>query len=276
MTGTIAGHSTRRSLWRGLAVAAGSAAVVVLLSTPAHAADDSDTLLELGRDGVHYASEPLLTVFESGRGYVPGESRSGIVWVRNASSQSAQLSLGVANAGSGPESAMAGYLQLGAASPQWSTTAGIPSGAGHCTTMIEERNLAAGESLRIELDLAFDIKAPNSTRQQESHVDVVFLLQDYDGGRPVSPCASVTDARSAGASMGRAIFNSRTGTNSDVDTAAGDPGPQDDMNPGAMRAEARWPQSNVEAISRSPWPWLLILSAGTYVGISLRRQRRTQ
>lgn len=274
MTGTTAGNPTVRSLRRSLAVAAGSAMVALLLCTPVHAADDSAPLLELSRDGVHYAPERLVAVFGSTAGYVPGESRSGVVWVRNASSRTSHFSLAVANTGPGSDSAMAGYLQLGAASPQWSATAGIPSRAGACTALVDGWKLAGGDSLRIELDLAFDVTAPNSTRHQESHADVLFLLQDLEGGRSVSPCA--IDTRAGGTSMGAATINSSTEANQSFATAAGQPGPQEEMAPGAMRPEAQGPQSNVVAISRSPWPWLMILSSGTYMGISLRRQRRAQ
>lgn len=273
MTATVAGKPNIPPLWRGLAAVACSAMAVVL-STPAHAANDSVPLLELSSDGVHFEQERPLPVFASTKGYVPGEARSGVVWVRNASSQPSQFSLAVTNTGSGQDSAMANYLQLAAVTPGWNATAGIPVGAGDCTALVEDWKIPAGESLRIDLELGFQLTAPNSTRHQESNAEVLFLLQDHDGGVPVSPCAPTTAI--AAASMGRVTINSSTEQNQALAAIAELPEVQAETQQDFLRQQVQGPQSNVVATSRSPWPWLLILSAVAYMGISLRRQKRTQ
>lgn len=265
MPGIFSGRALRLSL----AVAAATMLAVLVPSAPGLAADDPKARLELSRDGIHYAAERLLSVFEAGQGYVPGESRTATIWVRNTSNQARQLSLGVTTTDAA--SALASHLQLGAAAPGWSGTTAIPSVAGHCTTMMEHQEVAGGQSLPIELNLSFDIKAPNTTRQQVGNFELVFLLQDIAGGHPVSPCAAAKDSRGSGASMGSASVEAGT-----------DPAPvQAPANPAmgqetdAMRPATAMPQSNVVITSHSPWPWLLVLSAGTYAGISLRSRRRT-
>lgn len=276
MTGKKIAPYALRPLRMGAAAATGVAILTLILSPPAVAADGSEQILELSSDGIHYAPEGLSTVLSQGGGLVPGESRSDTVWVRNASTQVADFSFAVVNTAAVSGSGLADHLQLGASAPFWSVSASVPPSFGVCTTMIENRTLSAGESVPIDLALKFSSVAPNSTRNQKSSFDMVFLLQDSDGGVPVSPCAPLSAAQSRDTSTGRITVNS--GTASHVTTAALPAGPVEQVDPAAPWPADALPQSNVVATGRSPWSWLVLLSAGTFVGILLRRrksQRRT-
>ncbi len=244
------------------------------LTAPAQVANRPEPLLELSGDGIHYRTEKSLTVLEPHRGYVPGESRTGVIWVRNASSQANNFTLALANTGSGEDSAIASYLQLEARLPRWISSAAVPARSGGCTTIIEGWKIASGESLRIELSLALNINAPNSTRHQESLLDAIFLLQEPGGGQAVSACATQEEALGAGASIGRVPVSGRPGDSASAAAGTTQLFIQEEADLGPLWELAQWGQSNVVTTSRSPWPWLAILSAGTYVVISLRRQRR--
>lgn len=258
-----------RAAWRGPMVIASVALALVLLSTPGHARDDSASTLELSGDGVNYAPQQPLEMFGPGREYVPGESRSGVVWVRNAGNQAKRFSLAVATTDVQGKSPLASHLQLAASAPGFNAVTTVPARRGLCTTMLAGWQLAPGQALPIDFSLALDLAAPNSTRHQGMGFDMVFLLQDGGSPLPVSPCATAVEAGNAGASMGRATVGHDPGAT---------PGPGDDpgamAGPGAVRPGVDMLQSNVVATSHSPWPWLVILCAGTYAGISLRSRGR--
>lgn len=273
MTGKARSPRAQRPLWVGTAAAACGAILALILAQPAWATDGSDPQLQLSRDGIHFAPESLSQVLAKGGGLVPGESRSGTVWVLNAGAHASHFSLGVVNIASAPD--LADYLQLSAAAPAWNGTARIPPSFGLCTTIVENQTLSAGESVPIKLDLTFSSTAPNSTRNQKSSVKVVFLLQDSDGGAPVSPCAPAQASPSAGASMGSVTVNSDTGAGAGTEVAivAIPDEAEEQLNSAAPWPEGARAQSNVVATVRSPWPWVTLLSAGTYMAISLSRQK---
>lgn len=262
-----------RPLRLSAAVIAGAAILTLSLSSPALAADGADPLLELSMDGIHFAPKNLPNVLAMGGGIVPGESRTGRIWVRNSGSQTAQFSLAVRNMTAGSSAGLTTHLQLDAGAPPWNVTTNIPPNFGQCSAMVVDRKLSAGEAVPIELDLTFSSAAPNATRKLKSSFDVVFLLQDLDGGVLVSPCALPSVAQSGGALAGRVTVGSDVwapseGTSDSIPSEREEPL----MSVAPWSADAT-PQSNVVAISRSPWPWLALVGAGAYVGVSLRRNR---
>ena len=242
------------------AVTLASAAAGLLLATPAAGDENKNVFLQLSHDGVHYTTTLASTLFRSSNGYVPGESRRDTIWVRNGGTDTAHLSFGVRNAGPATGSALSGYMRLQANAPgHEEVLATLPSN-GACTPVINGWTLAVGQVIPLTLDLGLTLRAPNSTRNQESTFDLVFVLQEIDGGSPVSPCASAPKVSPEDASIGVRPVTGNTAPQ----------GPQDSW------PVAELPHSNVVANSRSPWPWLLTLSASAYTLISFRRRRRTR
>lgn len=287
-----------------VALTAGTVAMGILLATPAVAADGADILLELSHDGVHYSPGTVQDIFSNTGGYVPGESRPGTVWIRNASPDAAQFSLGIANTDSASGSELPPYLSLQVASGAKKASAMAFPGAGGCDPMIEGWVMSGGESLRLDLDMGLELRAPNATRNQESNFDLRFVLQGIGGGAPVSPCAgrpvplpntalptdsednvsvgtakiSSATAQQTGASAQasrRISAGIRTGAGFAPVTGTGFvavPEPEQDREPG-WPWEAT-PQSNVVANVRSAWPWIAALSAGAYMVMTFRRRKR--
>ncbi|MFQ4150491.1 hypothetical protein AAGW05_17700 [Arthrobacter sp. LAPM80] len=264
----------------------------MFLAAPAVAADGKETLLELSRDGVSYAPGTLQNVLDDSHGYIPGESRNGRLWVRNASKNAAYMSLAVVSKKQGSSATLPEYLSLEVATAKRRAAAKTLPGPGHCTTVFEKWTLSAGESLPLVLNLALALQAPNSTRNQNSTFDLVFVLQGIDGGRPVSGCAPLTTANPGGASLAvlpvsggpaaRAAQPGNLENSGEFEEKIAYAGTEMRSLPVLSPAPPQnWPvpeleHSNVVANIRSPWPWLVFLSACTYMLISFGRRRRTR
>ena len=280
-----------------MTVASGTLVFGVLMASPASADDPDGIFLELSRDGVHYAAGEVRDIFGSTNGYVPGESRPGTIWVRNASNENAHFSVAVANTDRGGEPVLPAYLEFSAATATTSSSAITLPSPGHCTPVLDGWALAAGESIRLNLNLNLALDAPNDTRNQASSFDVVFLLQGINAGQLVSPCADESNEPGAAVSLGRAPVTSDTATNPPINRSNISPGlgivdpstlimdyiatdassvPLPPLDPNVSGPFNFRPQSNVVAINRTPWPLLTALSAGVYMVISFRRRRRNQ
>lgn len=278
---------------RVTAATAAGIAIGILMAAPATGAENKSDLLQLSRDGVHFATTSPPTLFRSNNGYVPGESRHETVWVRNGSAGTMRLSLGVRHTGASVEDILPGYLRLQAtAQGQRAETAILPSPGG-CAPVIHDWSLAAGEVLPLTLDLSLQVEAPNPTRNQHADFDLVFVLQESGAGPMVGPCSrtagsslvagAVVSVGIAGAVAGRAPGTGAADDgdlNNEAQFVAG-------RNPQQSRLhelqDKPWPlplmhqlQSNVEAIVRTPWPWLALLGAGLYEVTLTRRRRRTR
>ncbi|WP_104091137.1 hypothetical protein [Arthrobacter sp. GMC3] len=289
--GTPRSWSTvRGSLARlAMALTAATAVTAMLLAAPASANEETGTLLELSGDGVHYSTGLVAGILGDTSGFVPGESRHGTIWVRNASGGATVLSVGVGNTDRIDSAVLPAYLQLQAHSGHRSTNLGALPGPGACSPFVEDWALAPGETLRLDLGLTLVLQAPNATRNQKSNFDLVFLLQGDDGGQTVNACgagtgslpadvsasfAPITGGTAGAPAVGNVIAGSAGDSVSPDDPGNLEQGPRDQAGPEREWSVAPLLQSNVEANDRSPWPWLLILSAGTYMVISLRRRTR--
>ena len=258
-----------------MTVTVGTVALGLLLAAPAIADDDSGNLLELSQDGVHFTSGQI-QLFNHSSGYVPGETRPGTVWIRNASRENTSFSLAVSNTNQGRASELPRYLELSATTATHGSGTTTLPGPGLCTPVVEGWTLPAGEALQLDLNLTLLRQAPNATRNQQSSFDLLFLLQGIDGGEAVAPCADSGALPATGASMSRAPLTTGPAA---VEAAAGTAlaalPPQQPL-PGIRGPWGTVPQSNVVPIERSPWPWLFVLGAGAYMVTSFRRRRRTQ
>ncbi|MHA7304945.1 hypothetical protein ACX80E_06835 [Arthrobacter sp. TMN-49] len=292
--------SARRAV---MAIAA-SVALGTLLAGPATGAETTNDLLELSGDGVHFAADAPPTMFRSTKGYVPGESRQGLIWVRNASNHSAQLSVGAHNTANAGAAFLPGYLRLQTHAPSHSPTAATLPFPGACTPVINGWTLAAGEVLPLTLALGLTLQAPNSTRNQAADFTLMFVLQERGAGELVGPCSGRPDTPpAAGAALTLPVSGGTAGTvearlNGTVtgrtqaaegavngaETASGAPpvaGPGPAEQQGVLAAREPQPllrrlQSNVEATAHNPWPWLALISACVYVFTSVRKRSRTR
>ncbi len=255
----LAGHSR-------LVMAATVASVVtgLLLAVPAAGAENKHDFLQLSNDCVNYNTSLAPTLFRSTNAYVPGESRRDTIWVRNGGTDTAHFSLGVRNTGQATGGVLPGYLRLQASAPgHEEALATLPSNRG-CTPVVNGWTLAPGHVRLLTLDLDLALQTPNSTRNQGSTFDLFLLLQGIDGGRPVTPCAAAHMANPVGASIDVLPVTDHG------EASRLQPNPQDGW------PVAELAHSNVVANSRSPWPWLLTLSASAHMLISFWRRRKTQ
>lgn len=274
----------------------------MLLATPALAADVPDILLELSHDGVDYSAESGQDIFTNPDGYVPGESRAGSIWVRNASSDAAQFSLGIMNPDAASASQLPAYLSLQVASSRGSANAPTFPAAGACSSVLEGWTIPEGEALQLNLDMELAVQAPNGTRNQTGNFGLVFVLQGLGGGTPVSPCAGSPLTLPGTALPTVPTDNVAVGTarlSGGTAQAAGTPGQpvtagnafagadavfvpvEGGLDAAAQSPRPRWSSwiwsatepSNVIANIRSPWPWIVCLSAGVYMAMSFRRRK---
>ncbi|MFC8302276.1 hypothetical protein ACFUCV_01165 [Specibacter sp. NPDC057265] len=289
-----------------LAVAAttGTMALAMLLAPPALAADGQKIALELSHDGVNYSPGTVQDIFANTGGYVPGESRTGTIWVRNASADAAQFSLGIVNPDTAFGSALPAYLNLHVSSGRGSANASAFPAAGACEPVLQGWTMAGGEALQLELDMGLALQAPNATRNQASTFGLVFVLQGIGGGTHISPCAGAPTTLPGTALPAVPADNVAVGTvplPGGTAQAAGSstqlltggsalagadaaflPVNEDGVDPVPQSPRSAWrswlwnttEQSNVVANIRSPWPWIAFLSAGAYMAMSFRRRKR--
>ncbi|MHA7269381.1 hypothetical protein [Arthrobacter sp. HLT1-20] len=276
-----------------------SIAMGTLLAGPATGAENKSDLLQLSRDGVHFATDAIPTLFRSTKGYVPGESRPGLVWVRNAGKESASFSLAVLNTsnpdtgeGTAGPSVLPQHLRLQAQASGRGATANTLPTAGECTPVIDGWTLAAGEVLPLTLDLGLSRDAPNSTRNQGADFTLAFVLQESGGGQLAGACLQRPDRLPAGAAVISLPISGGTGTpgtavdvggvnnfgGSGPGTAPGTIQPTSLPTPEAPQPLplSRHLQSNVEATACNPWTWIVVISACAYIFTSVRKRSRTR
>lgn len=212
-------------------------ALAALVAAPA-TADDGPAML-LSTDGVHFTSGQEPTVFPHLAGLVPGESRPGTVWVRNAGTQPAAFDLAV-RSGAG-SAVLTGSLELLAGSPGRATVTVPLSDPGQCTSVLQGWALAPGETMRLNLVLGMNVAASNATRHEQSGVELVFLMQESGAGTAIPACAA-------------------PGGTSGVDHQAG-------------QAPAQGMHSNVVGNDQRPAQLLTAVGA-LFFGVALVRRRR--
>lgn len=281
--------------------AVASIALGIVFAGPVHAADKKNELLQLSSDGVNFGTDAMPTMFRSTKGYVPGESRRGIIWVRNASNQSAYLSLAVRNAGTATTSFLPAHLRLQAQSPGHGATAATLPSPGACTPVIDGWTVAGGAVLPLTLDLGLALDSPNTTRNQSADFTLTVVLQEQGPGQRVNSCARIPDSLPAGDGVESIIIDGSTtgtstggtvGTGVDEDSLGSngaDAGNADSLaSPGRNQApsgEETLPdaiplshqlQSNVEATTYNPWTWIALISGCVYMFVISRKRSKTQ
>ncbi|WP_139204870.1 hypothetical protein [Arthrobacter sp. OV608] len=224
---------------------AGTTAAAAMLGTSAGAARAADSDLLLSSDGVIYSQTLARPVFDTTSGFVPGSSSSADIWIRNATTDNAFLS--VAALGNGPAEELAADLGLAIHSTLGSTPRTPLGGAGSCTDLAIGWALSPGESLRLTFTLDMDRNSSNATRRQSSGFDVRFLLEDQDGSARSGAC------RASGGTVMPGVAT---------------PVPLPPPVPGAPLAVTGVPD---------PWAWALaavaFLTAGTGILAYIRRNK---
>lgn len=255
---------------RALAILVTASVVAMVAVTPAWSEEKKDTVLELSKDGIHFTAGSVKQLIKNVHGLVPGESREGSVWVRNASREPSQLSFGVANTDGLGSQLLPAYLQLKASAAAHDFDVALPS-PGSCASSEKSWGLAAGEALRVDLQLKLDSAAPNETRRQGASFDLIFVLQDLSPGTPVQPCGVNPVAAPKNASV---ALLSTGGQAAEVPQRAGTTG--EAMPDSAQNWQAgALPQSNVEAVDGGPWPWYVAITIGLLMATSFRRRSRS-
>jgi len=159
-------------------------ALAALAAAPATA--DDGPAMQLSTDGINFTQGQEPTVFPRLAGLVPGESRSGTVWVRNAGSTPAAFDLAV-RTGAG-STVLTQSLTLLAGSPGHTTVTVPLADPGQCHGVLHDWTLAPGATIRLDLALGLNLAATNETRREQSGVELVFLMQDAGGGAAVNAC----------------------------------------------------------------------------------------
>lgn len=255
---------------RAAAILATASLVGMLTVTPAWSEEKQDTLLELSKDGIHFTTGSVKQLIKNVHGLVPGESREGSVWVRNASRDPSQLSFGVANVDDLGSQLLPEYLQLKANAATQEIDMALPI-PGSCASPEKSWELASGEALRVDLQLKLDSAAPNETRRQGAAFDLIFVLQDISTGTPVQPCLANPGVARKDASVALLTMGGH------VDEVPPAPGPTSDAMPNSTQdwPAGALPQSNVGAVDGGPWPWYVAITIGLLMATSFRRRSRS-
>lgn len=136
---------------RALAAATlAAAALVVVAPLPAVAAEDH---LQVSADGSVFVDSNTLMVYPQALRFVPGETHTGAVWVRNDGATAGRLQIELITP-SATDDDLARHVSLSAA-PEGDAAApvtiatGIANGA--CTVLDADRVLAPGQTVRVEI-----------------------------------------------------------------------------------------------------------------------------
>lgn len=156
-------------------------AVVVMAGAPAHA----DDRLGLSRDGSTWSPALTTPLFSAPLRWVPGDVRTESFWVRNQSTDAAQLSLTASRRGA----AAAGIEVRGrVGSGSWVLLDDSVSLTGG--------RLAAGERRRVDVRVSLPAGAGNTTQRLTTPVDFTARLVSVEAGpgddEPTTP-APTTD-----------------------------------------------------------------------------------
>lgn len=160
--------------------------VTMLQATPAQATEEASGL-QFSTDGVSYSPVLAQPVLQSAEPIAPGGSMEAPVWVRNNNDADGWLSV-AALAGT-VDVALEQELRVRAATEKWTGTQEPLGKSGACSDLAAGLEVPAGGSVRLTFDLAFDIDAPNNTRQQSADFALRFLLQGSGGGNASGACA---------------------------------------------------------------------------------------
>ncbi|MCQ9163343.1 hypothetical protein [Arthrobacter sp. STN4] len=257
---------------RAAAVVAGgllAAAASGLAAGPASA--DGGPAMELSSDGIHFSSSREPVVFPNLSGMVPGDFRRGTVWVRNAGTAPAEISLAVTSARG--NAVLTQALELAAGS-HGGPAATVPLAApGGCRSVFHGLALAPGQTARLELALGLDASATNATRRENAAFGLLFLMQEAGAGATIQACHA-PDGTAARTTLPQLAGTSGTaveaGTAPAAHEAAGAPsgvGHQEDPAP------APAPHSNVVGNDQRPGQ-LLLLAGGLFCAAALAKRRR--
>ncbi|WP_299165526.1 hypothetical protein [uncultured Arthrobacter sp.] len=158
-----------------------------LLQTSAAQASEQEPALQFSTDGVSYSttlSDPVLQNLEP---IVPGGAIERRLWIRNNGGDDALLSIAALAGTVAP--ALEQELKVRTATQHWSGAQAPLGKSGSCSNLAVGLPVSAGETMRLALDLQFDIDAPNETRQQSAGFALSFLLQDARVGTTSGACS---------------------------------------------------------------------------------------
>ena len=172
----------RRDFAQGLA-----AAIVILLATPIAASGaPSHGRLQLSLDGRRWSSNLRAPLFDPAVRWVPGDSRSAAVWVKNGSSDRGRLVVSVQ--GTRVDSLLeSGALTITARCERGRSR---PVREGGTQEVLRVGALAPGHRTRIVLGVALDGSAANATQAKRLRLEFRVRLQqlvrrpDHDHGQP--------------------------------------------------------------------------------------------
>lgn len=256
------GHRTATLLAGGIL----AAALAGLTAAPATA--DAGPAMQLSTDGIHFTSRQAPEVFPQMAGMVPGESRPGTIWVRNAGAEPAIFALAVRSTSG--SAVLTDSLELLAGSRGHADVTAPLAAPGQCRSIFHGWTLRPGESLRLNLALGMDIAATNATRHESAGVQLIFLMQGHGGGTPVPACPAPGEP-SAWTGLRQVVGASvaTAGAQPAREAAARQPG----VDHQAAEEPDRAMQSNVVGNDQRP-AQLLAIASGLFLFTALAKRRR--
>jgi len=167
-----------RRIGGALAAVIAIVAIAVLgASAPARAAGD----LELSRDGVHYTSGSIGSIFPANAQLVPGETARGTFWLRNNSAEAAWLSIAMSGVDfTGADYSYALTLNLDLDGERF--TPHLVGDLTTCTPLIDPRLIQPGASMRVDVAVEFGDVSGTSAQRSGAGLSFVTALSQGDPG----------------------------------------------------------------------------------------------
>ncbi len=167
---------------------------------PLEAPADGPVIL-VSADGLEWTSDPT-TGFPADFGMVvPGSAHQADIWLKNVSGRSALLQLGVVLTTASTAS-FDGHLSMSA----WTDEVGPNPVVAHtntCLPLLEGQQLAAGEQVRVTLDVALDEAATNTSQGASVRPTYyVTLVEQTSGAVPPVGCTVPSNRPNTIASTG--------------------------------------------------------------------------
>ncbi|WBU39140.1 LPXTG cell wall anchor domain-containing protein [Homoserinibacter sp. YIM 151385] len=161
------------------------AGVLLAVSTalPASAADgDEPVELLVSTDGVHFAPESLVPLFEGAEALTPDEVESRSLWVRNPAPVDAHLRVSVGElAASSPEVRSSLELRVLDAATGGDSRAWLSELAA-CDVLVGSRPIEAGGTTRVDLEYRLDDVSARTAQAGWARLDLLVAMRDAAGG----------------------------------------------------------------------------------------------
>jgi len=178
-------------MWLTRAVGVCAVALLALMMTATSASAAPADGLEFSMDGTSWSAEPPASLYDTGIRWVPGDSRSATVHVRNTHGTPVQLVAVLDGFAWTSPDAAAAFLVSGSDGRPGSLAPTTVHAVARCTQVVAPRMLSADEEYAFTVTVGLDPAITGMTAQDEGiGFRVLLALAEAGGPAPTPACST--------------------------------------------------------------------------------------